>query len=121
MNNDDFLIEFHNDVITEVLKHIKSSAFLAMQDVKIDIDKDQTVPFRDGTLDDSAHVKLIDDSAELHYSTPYAAKQYYEPMNHYTGQHANATDHWMDPYIPGTGKKGTFIEQKINKHLKDRL
>jgi len=89
-----------------------------MNDIRRDVDQDQTVPFRDGTLDDSAFVQHTPDAVELHYSTPYAMRQYYEPMNHYTGQHMNATDHWLDPYIPKAGSKGDFISEHMLSNLR---
>lgn len=111
-------IRWNDAELERIRKILKRSAFETMNDIRRDVDKDQTVPFRDGTLDDSAHVVLTEDSAELHYSTPYALKQYYEPMNHYTGQHKNATDHWLDPYIPNTGSKGDFISEHMVKNFR---
>lgn len=113
-----YTINWNEVILNATEEKIKKAAYLAMQDVRVDVDRDQTVPFRDGTLNDSAFVEFTDSEVGLHYSTPYALKQYYEPMQHYTGQHQNATDHWLDCYIPKTGSKGTFISEKIVEHLR---
>ena len=95
---------FNERRMSDVDEKLRKAAYLAIQDVRRHVDDQQTVPFRDGTLDDSAHqqnsIVETDDgkyaSVELHYSTPYAIRRYYEPANFYTGQHANATDHWLE-------------------------
>lgn len=113
----DFELIMNEEVVNKIIQCIKKSAFEAIQDMRIDIDQAQTVPFRDGTLNDSAHVVFNGLTAELRYSTPYALVQYYVPMRHYRGQHSHATDHWMDPYIPGRGNKGDFIARQASIHL----
>jgi hypothetical protein len=97
-------IIFNEEEMNAVFEKFKKAAYLAIQDVRRNVDEQQTVPFRDGTLDDSAHqqnsiVETEDEEyacVELHYSAPYAIRRYYEPANFYTGQHANATDHWLE-------------------------
>lgn len=116
-----YQVILNDEVVGKIIDCIKKSAYEAVQDMRIDIDQAQTVPFLTGTLDDSAHVTNSENAIELHYSAPYALVQYYVPMKHYTGQHANATDHWMDPYIPGRGSKGNFIAAKTAEHLQQNM
>lgn len=111
-------IRFHETVVRSLTDEIKKAAYETMNDIRRDVDEAQTVPMRDGTLNDSAFVEFSNNSVELHYSTPYALAQYYIPMNHYTGQHANATDHWLDCYIPKTGSKSEFIGERIVHNLR---
>lgn len=114
-------IRWHEAAIAAIEEKLKKAAYETMNDIRRDVDQDQTVPFRDGTLNDSAFVQLTSNSAELHYSTPYAMRQYYEPMNHYVGQHMNATDHWLDPYVPKIGSKGDFISEHMLSNLRKNL
>lgn len=87
--------------------------------IKLDVDREQTVPFLNGTLDQSGFVNdsnVEREGVRIQYSTPYAAKQYYVPMNHFRGQHANARDHWLDPYMKG-GAKEAFVKDLYKKHI----
>lgn len=87
--------------------------------IKLDVDREQTVPFLNGTLDQSGFVNdsnVEREGVRIQYSTPYAAKQYYVPMNHFHGQHANARDHWLDPYMK-SGAKEAFVKDLYKKHI----
>lgn len=52
------------------------------------------VPLRDGYLRNSEPLSSNYEKGELVWDTPYAAEQYYIPMNHTT---AGTTDHWDEP------------------------
>lgn len=87
--------------------------------IKLDVDREQTVPFLNGTLDQSGFVNdsnIEREGVRIQYSTPYAAKQYYVPMNHFRGQHINARDHWLDPYMK-RGAKEAFVKDLYKKHI----
>lgn len=49
------------------------------------------VPVEEGTLRDSEPVSSDYDAGILTWNTPYAARQYYEPLNH---TEPGTTDHW---------------------------
>lgn len=98
--------------------------------IKLDVDREQTVPFLNGTLDQSGFVNdsnIEREGVRIQYSAfsvskdgtkkyGYAAKQYYVPMNHNHGKHANARDHWLDPYMKG-GAKEAFVKDLYKKHI----
>lgn len=116
----DYRVELNDAVLAKIKQAHINAAIKTANSIMLDVDEEQTVPFLYGTLDQS---KFIDDSDILHegirilYNTPYAAKQYFVPMNHNFTQHAHATDHWLDPYLPG-GTKATFAKDKYVQHFK---
>lgn len=97
----------------------EKAAFLAFQDLRIQLDEDQSVPFLYGTLNDSCHVYIEDKYVKIAWNTAYAAFQYFVPCNHYLGQHANATDHWLEKYL--TGEDKDFIAERFTHHLEQIL
>ena len=88
--------------------------------IRQDVDDSQTIPFLTGQMDQSGDVVPDGDHFSLIYSTPYARKQYFVPMKHYTGQHANATDHWLDPYMKG-GTKEVWTLKQFAEHLRKEI
>ncbi len=103
--------------------HLKA-AISTMNSIKADVDQSQTVPFLSGQLDGSVFIDVSDpyhNGIQLQYSAPYVNYQYYTPgLNHYTGQHANAKDHWLDPYLSG-GTKEDFAQEKFKEHFRREI
>ena len=98
----------------------EKAAYLAFQDLRIKVDQDQTVPFLNSPLSASCHVYVDGDVVKIAWNTPYAAFQYFTPgLNHYLGQHANATDHWMEKYL--TGDERDYIKRRFEHHLENEL
>lgn len=109
-------IRLFPDFKEDFKKAYEKAAFLAFQDLRIQVDKDQSVPFLYGTLNDSCHVYIDNKYVKISWNTAYAAFQYFIPHSHYTGQHANATDHWLQKYLDGDEKE--FIAKRVEYHLK---
>jgi hypothetical protein len=84
--------------------------------IRIDVDDSQTIPFLTGQMDQSGDVVPDGDGFALIYSVPYARYQYFTPLQHYKGQHKNATDHWLDPYMEG-GTKEHWTAKTFAKHM----
>lgn len=108
----------------KVINQIKECAITALEktgnSIKDDVDKEQTIPFLSGQMDLSGDVVPNGDHFALIYSTPYARKQYFVPMKHYLGQHANATDHWLDPYM-AHGTKEDWTRKTYRKHFRKEI
>lgn len=106
------------------LKQIQSAAYEAMEktgySILADVDEQQTIPFLTGTMDRTGDVKPSGRGFKLIYSTPYVEVQYFKPMNHYRGHHANATDHWLDPYCNG-GTRQRWTNDTFSKHVQKSL
>lgn len=100
-------------------KCFENAAYLAFQDLRVKVDQDQSVPFLNGPLSQSCHVYVDGNQVKIAWNTPYAAYQYFIPLNHYTGQHANATDHWLDKYL--TGDEKDYIKERFEYHLDSEL
>lgn len=117
-------VRINEDGIRRIQDSMKEAAFQTIQDVRIDVDQSQTVPFLTGTLNDSAHaseaIRENENGYELHYSSPYAIRRYYEPANFTTTFHGNATDHWLDCYKPG-GTKANFCQEKMQEHFAENM
>ena len=109
-------IRLFPDFKEDFKKAYEKAAFLAFQDLRIQVDKDQSVPFLYGTLNDACHVYIDGKYVKISWNTAYAAFQYFIPHGHYTGQHANATDHWLQKYLDGDEKE--FIAKRVEYHLK---
>lgn len=62
------------------------------------------VPVQESTLRDSAQLNSDFRSGVLIWNMPYAAKQYYVPMNH-TDKAKMATDHWDEAMMKDRGEK----------------
>lgn len=92
--------------------------------IRDDVDTSQTVPYRTGVMNQSCFVdtsNVLNKGIQIKYSTPYVGYQYFTPgLNHYTGQHANATDHWLDPYL-STGAKKNFAKEKFSEHFRREM
>jgi hypothetical protein len=117
----DYRIVYNSDMIRRVEQAHVNAVIKTAFSIKADLDTAQTVPFLTGALNQSGYVDDSDiyhKGVQIKYSTPYAAKQYFVPMNHYTGQHANATDHWLDPY---TTTKADWVRDKYAQHLANEM
>lgn len=90
--------------------------------ILVDISADETVPFDTSLLENSGHVNQTREGAEIQYSTPYAAKQYFDAsLDHSKGPHAGtAKDHWMDTYLEH-GAKEDFPVDKFKRHYTNEL
>lgn len=114
----------NNLAISKIEEAYLKSAISTMNSIKADVDQSQTVPYLSGQLDGSVFVDVSDPlhkGIQLQYSAPYVDYQYFTPgLNHYTGQHANATDHWLDPYLTG-GTKEDFAQEKFEQHMRREL
>lgn len=110
--------------INKIEEAYLKAAIATMNSIQLDVDQSQTVPFLSGQLDGSKFVDTSDPyrkGIQLQYSAPYVNYQYFTPgLNHYTGQHANATDHWLDPYLSG-GSKENFAQEQFEKHFKREM
>lgn len=119
-----YTIQFNNRLIRAIQQADINAAIKTANSIKDDVDASQTVPFLSGVMNQSAFVNtsnMENKGIRIEYTTPYAAYQYFTPgLNHYTGQHANATDHWLDPYLSG-GAKGNFAENKYRQHFINEL
>lgn len=119
-------VNLNEGTINQIQNQIKENvSFMVMQDIRIDVDSRQVVPFLTGTLDDSAHtfdaIRKKGKRWELHYSAPYAIRRYYDPYCNFTTQyHANAGDHWLECYKTGASKFEWVVEdaqQRFNQEI----
>ena len=72
-----------SDLEKKVIKACKQS-------IKAEVEN--LVPFETGDLRDSANPSYNDSTDEIHWTTPYAQKQYFVPMRHSGAR----TDHWVE-------------------------
>lgn len=106
---------------TKIIDHLSKAGYQALEktgfSIRQDVDDSQTIPFLTGQMDRTGDVKPDGGGGfRLIYSTPYAAKQYYVPMNHNKAHHAHATDHWLDPYLSG-GTKYDWVLDRYKRHF----
>lgn len=119
-----YTIQLNNRLIRAIQQADIKAAIRTANSIKDDVDADQTVPFLTGALNQSAFVNtsnVQNDGIQISYTAPYVGYQYYTPgLNHYTGQHSNATDHWLDPYL-SNGTKKDFAADKYREHMVQEL
>lgn len=117
-------VRLNNAAIRAVQQCDINAAIKTAFSIRDDVDTDQTVPFLSGAMNQSCFIdtsNIENDGIQIKYSTPYVGYQYFTPgLNHYLGQHANATDHWLDPYTSG-GTKEHFAEEKYREHFLNEL
>lgn len=97
----------------------------AAEAVRGDLIIAQTMPFRDGILqNDSTFIdedKLAEGEAALVSSTPYARRLYYNPQyNFSTLINPNAGGRWLDPYLKG-GERENVFRDAYRKFFKEGL
>lgn len=114
------VIQLNNATIRAISEADIKAAIGTANSIRLDVQSAQTVPFLTGAMYGSEFVDTSDiqrKGIRIMYSTPYVGYQYFTPgLNHYLGQHANATDHWLDPYLTG-GTKAGFAEEKYRQHF----
>lgn len=87
--------------------------------VHTDIIQSQTMPFRDGTLQNTQTFVDYSDSNKGNVSivsnTPYARRLYYHPeYNFNKEENPNAGGKWAEPYVKG-GKKQDFAPKAFKQ------
>lgn len=98
---------------------IMQSTYLLMEEFKNDIEREQVVPFRTGTLKDSVVTFFDTNKAAIGWDTPYARRLYFHPeYNFRKDKHANAQGLWLDLWI--RGEKKNWLAETYAKILKDR-
>ena len=112
--------KLNNKKITQLAKIARDSAEKTAFSILDDVEQEQTVPFLTGYLNQTADVKPYGTGFQIIYSTPYAARQYYVPMNHTKTHHAHATDHWLDPYL-SNGYRYRWVQDVFSKHYRKEL
>lgn len=91
------------------LKTIKRAYALAfaktVHQLVTDIENEQVLPFREGTLSDSRHVDINNLEADISWNTPYSRRLYYHPEFNFSKEHhINAQGLWCDYWLYGPGK-----------------
>lgn len=90
--------------------------------VHTDLVQSQTMPFRDGTLQNTQTFVDYSDSnkgsVSIVSNTPYARRLYYHPeYNFNKEENPNAGGKWAEPYIKG-GKKQDFASNAFKQFYK---
>lgn len=90
--------------------------------VHTDLVQSQTIPFDEGTMQNTQTFVDYSDSSEgrvsIVSSTPYARRLYYHPEYDFsTKENPNAGGKWLEPYMPG-GKKQNFAPNTFKQNLK---
>lgn len=115
-----YSIVFDNLALHRISENEQKAAIKTAYSIRRSVAYDKTVPFRTGALNQSFFVddsNIQTEGVKIMYTVPYAAFQYFVPQNHYLGQHPNATDHWLDDYLPG-GAEEDYAAKKYKEHLK---
>lgn len=117
-------IQLNNHMIGKIEEANVRAAVKTAYSIRADVDQEQTVPFLTGQMTQTSFVDIshiLTEGIRLKYSVPYAAYQYFTPgLRHTTAFHANATDHWLDPYCQG-GTKENFAKNKYALHYIDEI
>lgn len=117
--------KINSDFARATAEELKEALFLTMESIRSDVEADQTMPMKDGTMENNTFVdvdtvgSLIE--GVLTTDTPYARYQYRgigpvskKPFDYYKGEHANARSEWLEPYMHSKVLKARFIES-LNK------
>lgn len=108
------------------IKKLNNAAIVSLEQtaeaIHTDLVQSQTMPFRQGTLQNTAtfvdctHSK--NGTVTIVFSTPYARRLYYHPeYNFNKAENPNAGGRWLDPYLEG-GKKQNFAVDTFRKLYK---
>ncbi len=114
--------ELNQEAINSLNVTATKALLATTEDIREEINSKNWVPFDDGTLEISGAVRRMGapDSLEtqLTYSTPYAAKQYFEAdLDHSKGPHAGtARSHWME----WSGREA-FINSRFEQHMSEYM
>ena len=98
------------------------AALKTANSVLVDVSAAEVTPFDNGILENSGTVTQTQEGAQIQYSTPYAARQYFDvSLNHGQGPHAGtAKARWLDDYLDGNAKQD-FAREKFKKHYASEL
>lgn len=108
---------------TQLTEAMTKALVKTAKKVHTDLVQSQTMPFRQGNLQDES--TFVDDdrassgNVSIVSSTPYARRLYYHPeYNFNKSENPNAGGRWLDAYLPG-GKKENFAQEAFNKFYKE--
>lgn len=103
-------------------RDLEKAMSVTMEGVKDDLVTSQTMPMRDGIMqnDDTYTDVSIDDKlikGALTTESVYARYQYYgispvskKPFDYYTGKNPSARSRWLEPYLHNKVLKERFVE-----------
>ena len=118
-----YSIQFNWNNIDRIVEAQAKAVLGTANSIILDVNAANTVPFDTSALENSVFLDQEQDgNVDLVYSTPYAARQYFDAsLDHSKGGHAGtATDHWLEPYLEH-GTKEQWVKEKFAKHLAKEL
>lgn len=123
MLNNNFSLQLDQAQLQKILDAETRAAEKTANSIILEVSNQEIVPMDNGDLEISGHTVITGQgSVQIQYSTPYAAKQYFDAsLDHSKGPHAGtAHDHWLDQFLPN-GNKESWVLDKFKRHLNNEI